>query len=240
VIYHKIVNDISGLKNYDAIAEGLEDPIIFKINNELWLSCTSLQSNQTSLPQINICKLNKDKDICLRCPIESPLSTPEKNWLPFISEDCKINFFRCGYGSSQPFSIESVGLPQSSGYLKTERRLIEYDLDLSRFKGSAGPVQYGENKYLFMVHESVVKPRETPTYYYNRFIVTDKTFKIMAMTLPWKFSDLNLEFCRSMILSGEGKLLCTVSINDNESWVYIISLDYVKENLKDINFFKLT
>ena len=228
ITFEKEVVDKSGRIVYPGRIEGLEDGILFLNNNDVYFSCSCLDSNQEHYPQINLCKL-ENFDIIERIPLNSPYGKSEKNWLPFTDQN-NINFYRCGYGD--PFSILSF----ENGTIKKEKR---YNLDFSRFKGSAGPLSFNLG-YLFVFHESVIASGEKPLYY-HRFAYTDNNFNIKKLSLPWVFEKTGIEFCRSMCYRSDSdleKIILTVSIYDEDSWVYIFGTTKIIDLLHDIDYFE--
>lgn len=241
VISIKEVKDVSGLVTYpNSSIKGMEDPIIFKRYSELWFTCVSLESNaEQVLPQINICKMNEDYDVTLRIPVLSPSKGQEKNWLP-IEDDSydKLKFYRCGYGSD--FTIQEIDIPPISMTVTSTSVPTSYKMNFSRFKGSAGPLKFNDG-YLYLFHESIVKPQRNPSYYYNRFAYTNGNHEILMLSLPWKFDSCAIEFCRSICynLKNPDEIIFTVSIGDTSSWIYILDVAYIRSLLRDLTYFQL-
>lgn len=240
VISTKEVKDLSGLITYtNTVFRGMEDSILFEKDSDIWFSCVSLESNpEEFLPQINVCKMNSEYDVIVRLPVASPTSGQEKNWLPIPSQKDKLSFYRCGYGSD--FTIQEIDVPAISQTVNTKSLPIKYEMNFSRFKGSAGPLKFGDG-YLYLFHESIVKPQRIPSYYYNRFAYTDIHHKILMLSLPCKFDSCPTEFCRSMCynIKDPHDIIFTVSIGDASSWIYILDVDYIKTTLHDLKYFQL-
>jgi hypothetical protein len=230
------VNDKSNINLYNnERIKGLEDGILFRKNDELWFTCTNLETNDKRIPEINLCKLDNNFNIDFRIPLVSPFCKSEKNWLPFY-KDNQFNFYRCGFNDS--FSIISI---KGNDILnKNLKNLVinkqNYNLDFSKFKGSAGPLKFDDG-YLFIFHESI-PGNNSKYYYYNRFAYSDKDYIIKKLSLPFKFEDDIIEFCRSMCYKNNSNdILISVSIEDMESYLYILTFENTKDTLKELEYF---
>ena len=185
-----------------------------------------MESNSGNYPEINLCELDGNK-IVKRTPLVSPYGKVEKNWLPLIIDD-KINFYRCGYGDNYSilrYADNKVSITREFGC----------DLNLSRLKGSAGPVPLNGG-YLAIFHESILQGGEMAIYY-HRFVMLNKDMEITGMSLPWILESAGVEFCRSILLKGND-LFLTVSIHDKDSWVYTVNLNDVINQIYGIEYFK--
>ena len=238
-------NDIIDTDNYvkyeGANFKGLEDLILFRYNDELWFSCTTLDTNPYKVPQITLCKLQKTDDgyrVTLKRPIVLPNNKIEKNWLPVIHDD-QIKFIY----EYHPFTIKIPmivsdslnGTIGSMDYLK-----VKYDLNLSRFKGSAAPIEFNldEKGYLIMVHETF-NLSQVLRCYLHRFIWLSNSFEIKKMSHPWYFQHHGIEFCRSMCYSHiEDEIILTYSIHDKDAQWCSVSIEYIKSLLFDLDYFK--
>lgn len=234
------IKDLTTIQRYSGRnIIGLEDLILFIFKDSLWFTCTSLDTNPHGLPQINLCKLKyniglelpSDLDILKRCPINLPNNRSEKNWLPFIHNGELLLIYEY-----HPFTIKKI-LGDIEGNLNTEDHLKEkYDLNLSRFKGSAAPIDF-ENGYLFMVHETF-NLSQSLRCYLHRFMWMDEDLKLKKMSHPWYFTHHGIEFCRSMCWSHTpDEIVLTYSIHDKDAQWCSVSIGYIRNLLHDLNYF---
>lgn len=210
---------------------GLEDLIIFRWNDELWFTCTNLETNQYGIPQINLCKLNLNNDkyeIVKRYPIDLINNRAEKNWLPYIQDNqLKIIYEYYPYTIKTIFNYSDI----------TDISKNTYGLNISRFKGSAAPIEL-DGGYLIIVHETF-NLAQVLRCYLHRFIWLSNSFEIKKMSHPWHFQHYGIEFCRSMCYSHtEGEIILTYSIHDKDAQWCSVSIDYIRSLLFNLDYFK--
>lgn len=232
--------DLSIYQEYDhRPVKGLEDVILFQYKNELWLTCTTLDTMPNGIPQISLCYVGdidfiyelRDID-SININVKRPLSLldsnrAEKNWLPFVYQD-QIHFI---YGYPIIRYINDEKIKEEIGYLDTELK-INHDNKLSfkRFRGSGGPVKFVYNEisgYLTVVHE-VSWCQDSSRIYTHRFVFFDENFEIKYLSLPWIFEQHGLEFCRSMAYADNQTLIITCGLKDNEAWLYFVDTATIK------------
>jgi hypothetical protein len=253
------VIDRSSIQRYPSSVVGLEDLIIFKYQNELWGTCTTIDTQPIFMPQISLCRLDydgiADKYIISN---KNPLKLiqdgrPEKNWLPFVLENSTTNGSHDATNGSQssisfvysyfPTVIRQVNsnLLESVNHIPTELYVSNFTtLDFSRFRGSGGPLLFpidSINYYLIVVHE-VSWCADKSRIYTHRFVLMTLEFKIVKISDPWYFERHGLEFCRS-ICDFNDLLVITCGLNDDEAWCYILEKSKIRELLKDVSEFML-
>lgn len=247
IISERLISDKSkSIKLSNPNIEGFEDLILFQKKDDIYFTCTTLDTNQHGRPQITLCKLNNDYEIIEKIPFESPQNRQEKNWLPFISEDGNFNviyeynpytIIKIHEHISQSELSESKTEKEVSMLVKLEKnKSINYNLNFSRFKGSAAPIPF-DSGYLIIIHETF---NLTPSLrcYLHRFIQLDKSMEIIKLSHPWYFENHGIEFCRSMCHSHtENRIILTYSIHDKDAQWCEISSDYIRGLLKDLNEF---
>ena len=205
----------------------IEDCRIFHWNGGCWLVGASSIGQKHYLPKIAIAQLtcfdNKEP-----VSIESftlfygpDQKRAEKNWMPLVDNQ-KLKFIY----SYEPFMVLEVNIETG-----TSEQVLSYSspLDFSRFRGSAAPISF-ENGYLMMVHERLRKFD-----YIHRFLFLDKNFNVTKLSLPFKFTGTDIEYCTSMTIDHSGNnLVIPIGVYDKEAKILIVDLDYVKGLLQDI------
>jgi glycosyltransferase involved in cell wall biosynthesis len=206
--------------------KGLEDCRIFDFRGRTWFTCTTSDTNANGDPQISLCRLNTsetgavDKFIPLLGPDPNRC---EKNWLPFIRDDVLLTIY-----SYDPFIIYRPDL--ATGKCET---VVNYkpQLDLSCFRGSAGPIEWNEG-YLMLVHE-VVYMNDHTRRYLHRFVFLDQNFMIQKFSKPFIFNHVGIEFCTSMTLDHSGKeLILAVGIEDSQALLCFVTVDTIQSLLQ--------
>lgn len=209
-------------------AEGLEDGRIFEYKNALWFTCSTTDTNLDGPHQISACRLQKGDDKTVQVSKLLPLKGPdpkriEKNWLPFVRD----GKFYAIYGYD-PFLVFKPNL--ETGACKA---CVKYEapLDFSRFRGSAGPVEF-DNGYLLLVHEVIFKDKN---HYLHRFVFTDKDFKVTMISKPFIFQSLGVEFCCGMTLDhAEEKLVMPITKEDKDASIMLLNLSTVWDMLEPL------
>lgn len=210
--------------------EGLEDCRLFANGqNPSWFTCATIGTHPNTIGQ-SLCKLSSDHSgstilVDQLIPLKSPEEWRcEKNWLPFIKEGQLHMIY-----SYDPFVIYKVD--QQSGDLETVIH-EKPARDMSRFRGSAAPIEWGEG-YLLVIHEVI--PDHDKLFYMHRFMQLDKDLKITSLSKPFFFKQKGLEYCCGMTLDHSGKnLLLTIGVDDREAYLVTIDLAHVKSLLEPI------
>lgn len=248
----KLIDKSLQSKNTKSYIKGFEDLQLFKINNELWAACTSLEYSIDSTPQIVLLKIITNNNYST-CEINRVIvlnkinnSQCEKNWLPFYNKNFVLNSqddikFIYGYN---PFRIQNIwgDLNLCHDFINTDINLLYYtQLDLSKFRGSAGPLTFNEG-FLVVIHE-VTDPtlNSIKRDYTHRFLYFNSKFELKKMSLPWIYKILHIEYCRSICWSNTNKdsIIMGVGIQDKFSFLYTISATYIDSILFNLDFFIL-
>lgn len=203
--------------------EGLEDCRLFEFNKENWLTCTMYLPSGP--PQVALAKLTPALSNLLIHNL-TLLHGPdpqrcEKNWLPFVHKNTPLAIY-----SYDPFLI--YALDPSTGNL-TKFKEEAPPFDFSRFRGSAAPIPF-DGGYLLMVHEVIFAPTRK---YTHRFVYLDANFHISALSKPFYFESLGVEYCCGMTLDHSGReLLIPIGINDKRADLCRIDLETVRSLLE--------
>jgi len=217
----------SSLAHYPSSVKGLEDMKIFEFKNEIYFTATSRELHPQDVPKICLGKLEKNGDYYIVNKV-TLLHGPEpdrceKNWLPFIMNDELYVVY-----SYSPFIIYKPNM--ETGHCE---QVINknYNLDMTRFRGSAAPIRFDDG-YLLMIHEVIWQNART---YIHRFLYLDKNFELKKLSQPFTFKHTGVEFCSSMTLDhSNDKLIMGMGIEDKDGCLCIASADSVRSLLKPI------
>lgn len=225
---HEIIEDLPRKRIQSFNLEGLDDCRIFALDNAVWFSCTTGDTNPYGTFQISLCKLREtlnDQNVKVEKLI--PLMGPdpyrcEKNWLPFV-QDGRIHFIY----SYDPFIVFSPDIKTGQC-----QRSIQYEpsYDFSHFRGSAGPIAFDDG-YLLLVHE-VVLQSDLSRCYVHRFLFLDTNFKVIKITKPFYFQHHGVEYCCSMTINHEAdELILPLGLEDKEAHLYFFDCDSIRSLL---------
>ncbi len=238
ILSQQEIIDCSSLpKNKNCRVLGFEDCALFRRNDELWFSCTTLDTSIYGIPQISLSFLGNLTNIFKEDKIKVTKVTPlvtsspfrcEKNWLPFILEN-NIHFvYLC-----DPMTIKTV-------VFENEQPISVIDLinrksifDFTSFRGSSCPISFNLNQdkgYLFVIHHVIFA--DNGRYYFHRFVWMNDAFFIKACSLLWYIDHKGIEFCKSICYGHNSEeLLLGVGIEDKEVWIYPINIEQIKSML---------
>lgn len=217
-----------------SIVQGLEDARIFTMDGAFWFTSTTRDANPGGVPQIVLCKIS-DNQLEGNLPVETliPMIGPdvnrcEKNWLPFIDGGGLKMIYSC-----DPFVIFNPDIQTGEC-----QPILEYKpkLDLSGFRGSAGPLNF-DGGYLLLMHE-VALLEDSSRVYLHRFIFLDKEFQIQKMSRPFTYLHQGIEYCCSMTFSHDRtKLIMPLGIEDNQALLCTLGLDEIRKRLLSLEDF---
>ena len=197
---------------------GVEDIRLFRYQNDWWFTCTAVQDTpQWNMRRIGLGKLSSNKeentyDIVKFTVLQGDfLADIEKNWLPFVQDD-KLYFI---YNSS-PFTIITTDV--DTGVCSVVKKTYHASRDLQNLRGSAPPIQYGD-EYLYVTHEVAWVNWRT---YYHRVVKFDKNFEITSVSRPFIFDHLGVEFCISIL-------------DHNNSFYFGVGLEDARAVLSSLN-----
>ena len=224
---HNVIDKSNCTKYSASNILGMEDGVILDFNAKLVLSCSELNTNPMGRSQISICDIDDNFDIVLKIPMNSPENRPEKNWLPYINKDNKISFI---------YSFNPYKLLEYDDNLKVNQINNYMPLEISGFKGSAGPIIFSDG-YLIVIHQTTHKIRDIYTpLYSHRFILLDKNYNPIKMSKQFYFERYGIEFCKGMCYShNSDEIILTYSVNDSNCNISIVKVDIINKMLKNID-----
>lgn len=211
--------------------EGLEDCRLFPFEGGWWFSCTTADTSDYGTRQISLCQLGRGEgEETLEVVGLTPLLGPdparcEKNWLPFVVGGTLYMLYSC-----DPLVIYQ---PDPLTGECNEALSCEVPIDASRFRGSAAPIPF-DGGYLFLVHETVVNP-DYHRVYYHRFVKLDPLFRMEAISQPFIFRHVGIEFSCGMAWDHTGReLVLGVGIEDREAYLCRVPAASVRSLLKSL------
>jgi len=202
------INDkLEDLLSKDVHIIGLEDIRLFKNDNNIYYTATSLEYSYNDKIRIIKGKYNLEtnelKDnICMIPPTETDC---EKNW---VTIDNKFIY------KWHPLEI---------GILKDNKLDIIYTHEtpriFSKYRGSSNAFEYN-NEYWFVTHGIMDC---TPRKYFHQIVILDKNYNIVKYTVPFYFDKFAIEYCLGFIIIKE-IVYMTASRNDSEPIIVKIKL----------------
>lgn len=194
---------------------GFEDCRLFWWKDKWWATATVCDFTDDGKREIALLDIEADGKIVKADALRGPWSARvNKNWMPRISlDEAKLVY------SIQP-SVTTIDLPDI-------KWTTSMSLDHGRLRGGSQLVRV-EDKWICLVHD-VAFPG-SGRMYLHRFVQLDDE-KIMAMSDPFYFERLGIEFCAGLAPAGD-KLVASYSVNDGSAKLAIFNIESVNRSLR--------
>lgn len=212
------VEDKSQIQLYPKNVLGMEDIRLFREKDENYFFCTSLEVNDSRIPQICWGTYEEDGSVTRLVPlmVETELKC-EKNWMPFMQDG--VIYFIYAMGPFQLYKLDS-----ETGQIEELKKIHLGSRYIDDFRGSASPIPYKDG-WLCTIHQV---HHNDPRKYFHRFVWLDRDFTTIKYSRPFYFERVDIEFNLSLCHSDQG-LLMTYSVHDSNSFVGIVDYDVVDE-----------
>lgn len=208
----------------DNIIEGLEDIRLLPMDGDFLAIATLVAGSPGYRRQLVTFTLNEEglaSDLSLQ-NYQSHLH--QKNWIPF--KDSKL------YGYiyfTDPLTILrwSKDSGQATPWLSRDSLLA-----LDNLRGSSQAVAFDDG-WLYLTHE--VSFHHPHRYYLHRFVQLDKSFRLKALSEPFYFRELGVEFCCGMAYhEPREQLILSFGLKDRSAWLMTLSTDDVRACLEAV------
>lgn len=232
---HEIINK-QEWKRYPTRVEGMEDCRLFVYQSRYWFTCTICDTREYHLPQIALARISRKPNSEGKYEVDhfkvlqglKDENGCEKNWLPFEDEgEIRVIY------DYQPFIVAKIN---RNGGKITPIKEKEISLNLSRFRGSAGPIDFDKG-HLFVIHEVTFQweTNHWRRFYFHRFVWMNREYQLQNISQPFYFEEKNTEFCSGLCSFIEGgHLILTCGIQDKEAKAYWVNMNLVRKMLKKI------
>jgi tetratricopeptide (TPR) repeat protein len=225
------INDCSERPFTDCNIKGYEDCRLFEHRGKLYASATVCDLSDGGRRDLVLCHLDDNATITRVVPLLGPWSRePQKNWMPMQDGD-RVSYMAFVYSASPPSQIVTVNPdvgvnrpPQSFGH--------------GRLRGGSQALPYGSG-YVALVHD-VAFPGGAGRMYLHRFVQMDPTGAVVAMTDPFYFERLGIEFCAGLArVPGEGrgnyefaKFVASYSVADASARLAVFPISAVMDAMR--------
>lgn len=209
--------------------EGLEDCRVFPYQQGWWFTCTTADTSEYGSRQISLCLLGEGEgavEVAHLTPLLGPDPVRcEKNWLPFVAGGELYVLYSC-----DPLLILKPDLVTG----ECEEAISHTaTADFTHFRGSAAPIPF-DGGYLMLVHETVINP-DYHRFYLHRFVKLDAHFHIVALSLPFIFRHVGIEFCCGMTWDhAEREIVLGVGVEDREAYLCRVPASAIRSMLQPL------
>lgn len=148
----------------------------------------------------------------------------QKNWMPFV-EDGQLRFI---YWTDPTVVLRwDEQSRQCTPWLTRECPLA-----LENQRGGSGVIAFNDG-WLYVTHEVSFSGEQRT--YLHRFIHLDSDFRLKAVTEPFYFKTLGIEFCAGLVQGpAEHQLLLSFGLEDNLAWLVALEIDDVLRQLRPL------
>lgn len=206
---------------------GLEDVRLVRWEGRLFMSGVRRDTKPNGEGRIELSEIIVTDDSVYeltrtRIEAPNPQSYCEKNWMPII--DMPFLFVKW----TNPTEIVQVDMEQKAA--KTIFVGNKTIPNVDDFRGGSVVVNYGENR-IALIHEVRLFNNEIgqkDAFYFHRFIMWNKDWKIIWMSDKFNFIGARIEFSCGMAFDGN-RFLITFGFMDNAAYIVEIPVKFMEE-----------
>jgi predicted GH43/DUF377 family glycosyl hydrolase len=218
---------------------GLEDVRVVVWDDKIWMCGVrrdTTTNGQGRMEMSNIVWEDNEWREVERYRLDTPFSNNsycEKNWVPI--NDKPYHFLKW----TNPVEVVKVNLSKKldNQHYKCEQVFLgDTVLNLPRdIRGGSNLVNFGDN-YLMVTHEvnlfkSELKNKDA--FYYHRFFLLDKDFKVIKISDDFNFLTGNIEFATGLVVK-DNEVYISFGFQDNSAFLLKTSTEFIDKLLVDV------
>lgn len=216
-IKSSLVEDKAGLPRNTFPVEGFEDCRLWKFEGNYYASATvrDLGDGRCEMSVLKydaawrIIDVDVIRDFCHE--------GTQKNWMPIAGKGPWFVYW-CG---------PTVIVERTPAKVTVERYRSTPSVFLGDLRGGSQVIPF-EAGWVCLVHEVTWAPVR---FYFHRFVVMDKDFKIQAVSDPFYFHTKGIEFCAGLAQDG-GRFVASFGVNDASAHLAFFDIEILKSRLK--------
>jgi tetratricopeptide (TPR) repeat protein len=206
---------------------GFEDARLFGWKGKWWATATVCDFTEDGRREIALLELDDEGAIVHAEPLRGPWSShAQKNWMPLVDGDVAKVIYATS--PTKIFELVAAVEPELPGQRHAIRCPAEVSFGHGRLRGGSQAVPV-EGGWIFAVHD-VAFPN-SGRIYLHRFVQLDEQLQLVAMTDPFYFEHLGIEFCAGIVMVG-GKLVASYAVNDGSARLGIFDWEAVSAALR--------
>ena len=213
-------------KRYESFTTGLEDCRLMEDGSTM--TGVLLDNSEHWVPEMCLCNFDRvshkiNKIIVFNTNTNNDEPKPEKNWLVLNRNSTKL-FMLYSY---DPLRVMSVDIETGDSHLVHFQKIF----NLENCEVHGGGLIYLESERVYLVTVRVVN---NSNYMFSMWLLLNEQYKMVGMSTGFLFSEPvdtkpRYEMCMSL-LEKNGKLYATVSLDDEEIYVYEFDLNMILNN----------
>lgn len=201
---------------------GFEDARLFAWRGRWWATATVCDFTEDGAREVALLEIEDAGAVTHAQALRGPWSDrAQKNWMPIVDGDV----LRFLYATHPTMPLELI---HSDDRQHRIMHAPNAALEHGRLRGGSQGVRI-DGGWIFIVHD-VAFPG-SGRIYQHRFVQLDDQLRLVAMTAPFYFERLGIEFCAGLARVGD-KLVASYSVNDGSARLGIFDWDRVRRKLR--------
>jgi glycosyltransferase involved in cell wall biosynthesis len=218
-----LVEDVTGRPRSGFPVEGLEDCRLWQHSDGTWRASTTvrdLAENVDGRCEMAIVTLDEGWRIVAVDPVRDyEYERPQKNWMPIVGRSMSFLYF------CDPTIVVERVLGATVARARSTPPVF-----LGNLRGGSQLIEC-EGGWLCLTHEVVWCPDRV---YLHRFVKFDRHFQVKAVSDPFYFTRVGIEFCAGLALDG-GRLVASFGVNDASAHLALLDPVRVDRSLRQVS-----
>lgn len=214
------IKDVTGLPRSGYPVEGFEDCRLWTNERRYYASTTvrDLADNVDGHCETAIINFDDGWRVSMCAPVRDyEHEKTQKNWMPIVGRPGQF-LYLCD---------PTIVIDTSTGTVEVARH--ESPVCLRDLRGGSQLIRH-ESGWICLTHEVAWRPERV---YLHRFVKFDREFKVIAISDPFYFVKVGIEFCAGLARDGN-KLIASFGVNDAAAYLATFDSDSVDRALKII------
>jgi glycosyltransferase involved in cell wall biosynthesis len=211
-----LIEDVTGTPRNSFPVEGFEDCRLWADGEKFYASATVRDLGDGRCEQAILSIDDRWRVIDIDVVRDYEHGRDQKNWMPIVGHH--MNFLY--------FCDPTIVIKVTSGATIERSRSLPL-VSLVDQRGSSQVIEH-EDGWLCVTHEVTWRPERI---YMHRFIKLDREMRVVAITDPFYFANVGIEFCAGLARDGE-KIIASFGINDASAHLAMFDSKRVDQALK--------
>ncbi|MFI0607075.1 MAG: glycosyltransferase [Anaerolineae bacterium] len=212
------------LPRFDTDIRGFEDCRLFEWRSRPWCVACARDTNPDRRAELVVLALDDEGDV-VRAYVNRAIHPDQhqKNWMPLVSDDNLYLIYSSDPTTIVRFELDASG-DDASAFTVVDTLLPNFALDHCRGGTQAVEILNG---FLCLVHETIEGMLGSRNYL-HRFVRFDHDFRVVAVSDPFFFKKLGVEFASGLVYdAAQRALIVSFGVGDSEAMLAVMDADRV-------------
>jgi hypothetical protein len=217
--------DVTGEARTSYSVHGFEDARLFYWKEKWWATATVCDFTEDGQREIALCEISAEGAIVRADALRGPWSDQvQKNWMPLVDgHKAKLIY------ATSPTLVFDLIEHRDRGH--TVEFPVGATLGYGRLRGGSQAVRTPDGSSWICIVHDVAFPGGARRIYLHRFIQFDADLRLVAMSDPFYFEQLGIEFCAGLALVGN-QFVASYAVNDGSACLGIFDWDSIRTALR--------